>query len=492
MTSEKPSASAFKVKTLTGKWWIPGSEHHCYGILTFDVTGEQQLKIIDFLEGKYPGKLQHYKVLHGYCQMGNKVYCVTLFNAWHTHLSGPLMSEQNICENIIEFQDIWFGTTFYKKKDDVQFASFSFGIHNLENWQDERSVFSASIDNSPTITTATMTLPPGINLFEDDNVRIEVTYYCCTPGFCEGQLSTSIRYCPIISINCKNDLLPYYGEKISFEYYWYCVYEFFELLLDGNTYFFNLRGLGEMPEIGIRQEKMELLFSRPINPKQRKNISPHQILIPYRKINDVLFDTFRGFMNCQKDIRGILENLFTFTTTNTYHINPLPSLLFALEGLQRIFYNKFGESKSEENRVYYEEFESKKATIISSCSEELHSFIKQNIRWQVPFKERLSKMLREYTTVFPVITDDVCEKLSKELKKLRNQSAHCDNRDDVSWDLIFKLTRFVEFFHYAIILHNCGMSQEIIKKCLEDCYLSNYKAITEFISERYAEPEGGE
>lgn len=489
MTSEKPSASAFKIRALTGKWWIPGSEHHCYGTLTFDISGEQHLKIIGFLEGKHPGELQKYEVLHGYCQMDNKTYRVTLFNAWHTYLSGPMLNGQDICENTIVFQDIWIGNRFYDKRDDVKFSSFSFGIHNLENWQDERRVFSTDIKNFPAVTTATMTLPPEIKLFEDDNVEIEITYFCQAPGFREGQLSTSMRYCPLICIKSKNDLLPYYGEKSSFEYYWYCVYEFFELLLDGHTYFFDLRGFGKIPEIKVTQEKMELLYSRPINPKQRRDVFPHQILMPYKKIKDSLYGTFSGFMNCQNDIMGILENLFTFTTTNTYHINPLPSLLFALEGLQRIFYGKFGESSSDENKADYADFENKKNTIISCCPEALHSFIKQKLSWQVPFQKRLYRMIKEYSAVFPTISDDVCEKLSKELKDKRNQSAHCDNREDTSWGVIFNLTRFVEYFHYAIILHNCGMPQETIKNCFEGCHPYNFKDIMKFISARYASLE---
>ena len=485
MNSEKPSASAFKVKTFTGKWWIPGSEHHCYGTLTFDISGEQHLKIIGFLEGKYPGEIQNYAVLHGYCQMDNKTYYVTLFNAYHTHLANHLMSEHNISESIVEFREVWIGNRLYDSKDDVQFASFSFGIHNLENWHDVRKVFSADLNKSPAVTVATMTLPSEIKLFEDDKVTIEITYNCHTPGSCLGQLATSMSYCPIISINSKNDLLPYYGDNASFEYYWYCVYKFFELLLDGYTYFFDLCGLGKIPAISIMQENMELIFSRNIKAKQRKHIMPYQILMPYDNIKSVIFETFAGFMNYQKEISNVLENLFTFTTTNTYHINPLPSLLFALEGLQRTFYNRFGESSSDENRADYADFESKKKDIISSCPEGLHSFIKQNLRWQVSFQERLYRILKEYTTVFPVLSDYVCAEMSKELKEIRNQSAHGDDRKKVSWTAVFRLTRFVEYLQYAIILHNCGMSKKTIKECFESCQYSNYKSVISFIAQRY-------
>jgi hypothetical protein len=89
-------------------------------------------------------------------------------------------------------------------------------------------------------------------------------------------------------------------------------------------------------------------------------------------------------------------------------------------------------------------------------------------------------MLREYTTVFPVITDDVCEKLSKELKKLRNQSAHCDNRDDVVWDLLFKLTKFVEFIVLCDNLHDLRQSQEIFKNALKIVPSLTIRHSTEF------------
>ena len=98
-------------------------------------------------------------------------------------------------------------------------------------------------------------------------------------------------------------------------------------------------------------------------------------------------------------------------------------------------------------------------------------------------------MIKEYAAVFTAISDDVCEKLSKELKDKRNQSAHCDNREDTSWSVIFNLTRFVEYLHYAIILYNCGMPQETIKNCFEGCHPYNFKDIMKFISERYAKKE---
>lgn len=487
MTHEKPSASVFKVKKLTGRWWIPGNDRCCYGTLTFDISGEQHLKIIGYLEGQYPGNLQEYTVLYGYCQMNQKIYCVTLFHARYTYLSGPLTSGEAIGENTIGFQDVWIGTRFYEKQEDVKFASFSFGIHNLENWHDERTVFSSDIEMVPTVTAkATMILPPDVNLYEDEKVIIGITYIYRGPGMSEGQLEISMGYCPIVSISSQNGLLPYYGEEASFEYYWYCVYKFFELLLDGYTYFFDLQGFGIIPEIKIQQERMELIFSHSITPKQSKNISPHQVLIPYKKIKEVLSCTFCNFMKHQKNIDAILENLFIYTTTNRYHNNPLPSLLFTLEGLQQVFYKRFGKSRSEENYKEHEVFDANKKKIKSHCPKELHSFINKTIRWQCPFVKRLSRMIQEYRDTFPFISDDICEKLSEELKEIRNQYAHCDYRNKVSWDVIFRLTRFLEYLHYAIILHKAEVPQETIKSCFERPYSCDYKRIEEFVLSRYA------
>lgn len=486
MTSEKPSASVFKVKNLTGKWWIPGSDHRCYGTLTFDISGEQHLKIIGSLEKNHPGTFQHYNVLHGYCQMDKKIYCVTLFSAWHTSLSGFSISKEAIGENIIGFQDVWIGNRFYEKQEDVKFASFSFGIHNLENWLDERTVFSINWNPFPSMTTTTMTLPPEVELYEDDNVKIGIRYTYYGPGTYMGQLETSMGYCPKISISSKKELLPYYGEERSFEYYWRCVFKFFELLLDGYTYYFDLQGFGIIPEIKIQQEKMELIFSHLITPKQSKNIIAYQVLMPYKKIKEILFTTFHNFMKYQKNIDAILENLFIYTMTNRYHNNPLPSLLFALEGLQQVFYKRFGEGKSEENSGEYEAFEAKKEKIKSQCPEELHPFIKNTIRWQCPFGKRLSRMIQEYHDTFPFISDDICNKLSNDLKEIRNQYAHCDYRNRIPWDNVFKLTRFLEYLHYAIIFHKSGVPQETIKSCFESCFPCYYKMTEDFILQQYA------
>lgn len=486
--SEKPSASVFKVKKLTGEWWIPGSAHRCHGTLTFDIGGDQQLKIIGFLEGKYTGKIKNYKVLYGLCTQNNETCCVTIFNAGYMYIPKVPLHEYDICENTIDLGNVWIGNRHYNDQDDVKFSSFSFGIHNLEQWQAEINAFSIAHINTTTVTT-TMTLPPVIKLFEDTNVTIEIKYTYKVPDCRIGQLEAVMNYHPVVKIKSKNGMLPFYGEDISFDHYWYSVYEFFEILLDGYTYFYDLKGFGEIPDDLTVQTKAELVYSRPINTKQRKNISCSQVMMPYKKVQNCLFDTFSGFMSRQKEMSDILENLFIFTTTNTYHVNPLPSLLFALEGLQRIFYNRFGESSSDENKADYADFENKKNAIISCCSEDLHSFIKQKLSWQVPFQKRLYRMIKEYSAVFTSISDDVCEKLSKELKDIRNQSAHCDNREDTSWGVIFNLTRFVEYLHYAIILHNCGMPQETIKNCFEGCHPYNFNDIMKFISTRYAAKE---
>ena len=396
------------------------------------------------------------------------------------------MSKGAICDNIIEFESLWIGTCFYEKQEDVKFASFSFGIHNLENWLDERSVFSTNLEHLPSVSTVTMTLPPKVKLYDDEHVTIEIIYTWHVSGFCEGQLSASMGYCPKISISSKNGLLPYYGEETSFEYYWSCVYKFFVLLLDGYTYFFDLQGVGIIPEIKIQQERMELIFSHSITQKQSKNISPRQVLIPYRKIKEILSKTFQNFMVHQKNIDMILENLFIYTTTNCYHNNPLPSLLFALEGLQQVFYKAFGESKSEDNHKEYENFEAKKKEITSNCPMELHPFIDETIRWRCPFGKRLSRMIQEYHDTFPFVSGDICEKLSKELKEIRNQYTHCDYRNKVSWDVIFRLTRFLEYLHYAIILHKAEVPQETIKSCFEESFPCDYKLIVEFVQSQYA------
>ena len=71
----------------------------------------------------------------------------------------------------------------------------------------------------------------------------------------------------------------------------------------------------------------------------------------------------------------------------------------------------------------------KKEKIKSQCPEELHPFIKNTIRWQCPFGKRLSRMIQEYHDTFPFISDDICNKLSNDLKEIRNQYAHCDYRN---------------------------------------------------------------
>lgn len=273
MTDYSPSRT-FEKKTLIGLWWIPDQEHKCYGTLSFDINGEQSLRIIGSFEERFLEDLPEYKVIHGICKDEKENVQVTIFNASAIHISQPLLNERNaLSQTVIIFQSICIGNTLYSSQDDVRFASFSFGLKNLEIWQDERCAFSTNFDVGEKKVSAEMNVPAPIPIFSDEYVSVSVNYWYQIPVSSLGQTESTMRYSPLIFIKSNAGTLQYYGNKNSFSYYISWIFQLFELLMTGHTFPFCLHGYGPVPqEEPWKQVQMEILYSRDITMKQRKAI----------------------------------------------------------------------------------------------------------------------------------------------------------------------------------------------------------------------------
>ena len=489
MADFSPSLT-FEKKTFVGLWWIPGQEHKCYGTLSFDIDGEQKLCVMGYLEGHYPGYLADYKVIHGICQTGKGQIEITIFQSWVIRISPQFYGDPNVSETVISFQDVWIGNCHYNRQEEVCFSSFCFGLNNLENWQDERNVFSANFDSGLKKISAEMKLPDPIPLFSDEHVSISVDYWRQAPSCSTGQTESIMRCRPLICVKSKVGSLCYYGDIASYWFYVSLIFQLFELFMKGHTFPFCLHGYGPTIQGAPgAQVQMEILFSRNITMKQREGIPPHKVLFPYIKIKDYLLESSGKFKKHYAAMGNILEVLFSSLCTSSYNLYSLPALLFALEGEQQLFYHSLGERDAPVNKENYGAFDKQKQAIIEKCGDddELKSFVKKEIRWRATFRERLHHMLQDVNSIFQFLDKDTCTKVARDLKVMRDAGAHSDSREQriLNINLLFYKIQFVEFLHIAIILKSCGLPSEVIKDCFENSYPHEFQAMSEKLKKHY-------
>lgn len=494
MADFSPS-STFEKKTLVGLWWIPEQKRQCYGTLYFDMDGKQELHIMGYFEEKFPGYMTEYKVIHGLCEIGKQKKKVTIFHSWITRITQQLFDEPNVSKTVISFGDIWIGNCYWDSPEDVQFASFYFGLNNLESWQDERNTFSVDFDSEFKKISTEMKLPEPISIFSDEYVSISIDYWRQAPGFSTGQLESTMRYCPQLFIKANEGILQYYGDRGSYRFYLSWIFQLFELFMTGHTFPFCLHGNGFVPqEKSTPQIRSDMLYSRDITMKQRKEIQPCEILFPCRKIKEYLFELSDNFQKSYNKMGTILETLCSSLCTTTHNTHSLPNLLYTLEGLQQLFYHSLGEKDSPRNQKNYESFTAQKNAVIEKCdTKDLKKFVKEEIAWRVTFRDRLYAMLLDVSSIFQFLDEALCDKVANDLKKIRNAGAHSDDReqDNLNIHLLFRKIQFVQFLQIAIILKSCGLPAETIKECFENSYPREFNAMANELKDHYTRTAEG-
>lgn len=493
--SDFSSSSAFEKRTLVGLWWIPGNENKCYGTLYFDLDGEQKLYILGKLENDKDSdfsNLPRYDIIHGICREDNHIKHVTVLDATCINRSSnPFAHVESLSENYFSFHEIWIGSELYDSRDAIVFSSFCFGLNNLEIWHDTSDSFSVDIDDHFERISTKMTSPEPIKLFSDEKVTITVDYWKEAPGFRIGQTESTIRCIPQIHISSNNGSMPYYGDNESFEYYFFMIFHLFELFFWGQTFFFCIRGYlkelsSDSNQITVQEE---LLFARDITLKQRKQIMiPNNALLPYRCIKDSLPDLISNFQQYYNSMRVILDSVLSSISSTSYGMNSLPLLLFSVEGLQQIFYHSLGVGSSPENCADYTAFNSMKEQIIQLCNtDDQKTFVKKSIYWIKTFRDRLFAILIDQKDVFSFLDDDICSSLADDLKKVRNDAAHSDEREfnQLLSPLYYGQLIFVQYLHIAIIMKSCGLPAEVLKNSFDDLFNFRFQEMSAILRNHY-------
>ena len=234
------SSNAFDTIRFRGKWWIPdGTENprKVSGELTFEVRAGGILELDEALSDD----IREIAVIHG---QGTKGECITIFNGFSDGHQMNANSMGVFRLERIRFYDMWIGNQWFACKEDVRFVSYSFGIHNIENWADRRC-FSIPESHDPKQESISYISPEAIPLFTDDRLHIVLDSFYCGPAQSMGQLESSIQHYPRIVIRSKEGLLPYYGKNGSLSEREWMIFVLIALLMGTVTWKFGFEGVVE-------------------------------------------------------------------------------------------------------------------------------------------------------------------------------------------------------------------------------------------------------
>lgn len=464
MVTER-SSNAFDTIRIRGKWWIPdGTENprKVPGELTFEVSTGGTLDLDEALSDK----TREFPVIHG---LGTNGECVTAFNGGTVRLPTQINSVGVFQSETVSFSDMWVGNHWFNNKEEVRLRTYSFGIHNIENWADRRCFpMPKSFAPQPKSLSVVYKPPKPLLLFEDDRLTIRLDAVRTGPSYSLGQLESSIKHYPRIVIHSKTGLLPYYGKNGSISDREQMIFILVSLLMGIATWQFGFEGIVEpihKTEKGYTAEISTRHYYRQDLGKANPSRHPiHlELLFPYETIGN-RFPVFASrfsevFYANEHSVKSVFRMLCQQGMSRPLI---LPELLFAFEDLEK---NLF----SEKNIV----LETKENTIANAVTRKLKFPREKSERdWLsaklsmrgLSFSTRCKTAFVEMKSVYPDLVTDLQKPLIKYLKRTRNRFAHADNVTSNDQELYVYASHWMAEFMTLMILRACGLSANKIKQ----------------------------
>lgn len=452
------SEDVFKTIRHRGLWWIPANEKKIHGELVFSTARGGSLE----LEGELPVSPLELDVIHGETSDRKRI---TIFGGFITCTSRCGSPDDHVYKQTLDVYDIWIGPDWFNRKEDITFQSYSFGIHNLENWADLKCFSNIRPPDSRTITLA-YKIPEEIPLFEDDKCTISLASGCSGPSFSVGQLESTIAHYPCICIRAKNDLLPYYGENGSIAEREWMIFVLIALLMGKPTWQFGFSGLispcsledGFVPEISYRHYYQKSVD----DPEQTRKPTVFDLLFPFDCIRSDFTEISAAFSKLFHDNGSQIEVLFQFLCKKkVFEASTLPNLLFAFEELEtnllkeaNIPFEQQGETRAKRVREQ----------LMPHCGKGDREWASQRLSWQgLSYTKRLRIALSEMRTIYPGLDRKVENTLVDYLSKTRNTYAHEAKSTSKDYSPYILASYWIAEFMTLMLWHACGLSLETIK-----------------------------
>lgn len=444
-----------------GLWWIPGSKKQIHGELVFSTPDGGILE----LEGELTSSSSKVEVIRG--STAEKKH-VTIFNAmsfgrtWHGRTRGAASKQK------FGVYDLWIGPDWFRRKEEVAFRNYSFGIHNLENWMDLKC-FSET--RSPDWRTITLIYkrPEEIPLFEDDKCTISLVSSCSGPSFSVGQLESTIGHYPRILIRSKNGLLPYYGENGSIAEREWMIFVLIALLMGKPTWQFGFSGLvspgstkdGFVPEVSYRHYYQKSVEA----PGQTRKPTAFDLLFPFDFIRQDFTGIAASFSKLFHDNESQIEVLFQFLCKKTvFEASTLPNLLFAFEELETNLLREANAPFEQDGEARAQRVREQLKPCCAKCEKADREWAMQRLSWQkLSLAKRLRIAFTEMRDSYRGLDKKVENALVEYLSKTRNTYAHQAKATSEDYALYIHASYWMAEFMTLMLLRACGLPLKTIK-----------------------------
>lgn len=462
MVTER-SSTAFDTIRIRGKWWIPdGSEQPrtVPGELTFEVRAGGTLELDDALSDK----LQEIPVIHG---QGTKGECITIFNGFSDGLQINANSMGVFRLERILFFDMWVGNQWFDSKTDVRFVSYSFGMHNIENWADRRC-FSIPNPHETKQVSISYIPPDAIPLFTDNRLSIVLDSCHSGPAMAMGQLESSIQHYPRIVIRSKEGLLPYYGTEGSISEREWMIFVLIALLMGNVTWKFGFKGIvrplkieeaGYIPEISVRH-----YFQHDWG---KTDASKHpicfELLFPYDTFEGQLPTISSRFAEIFRLNENPIDILYRLQCRKgTFYSSTLPELLFAFEELEK---NLFCDLNNPIGNKEQERIKALREKLAPHCLKNEKDLLFRKLTFQgLSYAQRFRIAFQEMKAIYPELGTDLAKPLIDYFRGTRNDYAHAAKSTSNDHARYVFASHWMAEFMTLMVLRACGLSNDKIKQ----------------------------
>lgn len=463
MNVKDRSENAFDTIRFRGKWWIPdGTENprKVSGELTFDVRAGGALELDEALSDD----IREMSVIHG---QGTKGECITIFNGFSDGLQMNVNSMGVFRLERIRFYDMWVGHQWFDNKEEVRFVSYSFGIHNIENWADRRCFSPPSLSISK-IRSISYESPAPILLYEDDSLRIVLDSFSTGPNHSVGQLESSIQHYPRVVIRSKEELHPYYGKNGSISELEWMIFMLIALSMGTVTWKFGFEGVveslkkekeGYVPEVSVRH-----YFQHNWG---KTDASKHPIVLELLFPYDIFEGQFPAIAARFAEVFRLNENPIDIVyrlqcRKGTFYPSTLPELLFAFEELEK---NLFARLNGPIEVTEKERITALRKKLAPYCSKTEKDLLSHKLSFQgLSYTQRFRIAFQEMKSIYPELGTDLAKPLIDYFYGIRNNYAHEVKSTSNDHTRYVYASHWIAKFMTLMVLRDCGLSDDKIKQ----------------------------
>lgn len=398
---------------------------------------------------------------------------LVLFECMVQSSTNPLnifFNGRQLMKIVIGVSDVWAGSNPIQDlpmdKNDWRLHSYSFSLNGLEDW-----CGGVPFDVSPKDAGAGVTInykrPESILVYEDDKVKVFISYDWRSSGMGIRQTSATITHAARIYITCKTELelLPYYGDEGSFSYYERFLTYFFGILIGGGAYDYARKGW--LSTVANEGWSLFVAKSKPINTAKNMYRAPWTVFrLINGKLPKITQKYFGAYDKCEDDLYTLYASINAHQQVD---MKSLAELLFAFEGL-------FAPSLSLEGDKYLRDHKGSQEArqlldnVLEKCSKEECAFLKEKIQILLTYAMKLRVATEVARREFPCLqwdSEEFWTNLIQHLRNSRNLTAHSLERGAFDAECYMASIEFVQCALIWMILRRCGLVQDEIAHVLQ-------------------------